>query len=326
MIGAVFGLAFIIGPVVGGLLLKISWHVLFYINIPIALGIIIAAWRILPSSHPAEQKPFDWPGLLVITVILGSLSLGLNQIGGEEFRLWPLLLIAVGMGLLSVFGAIENRAADPIFRFRMLGPGSRQLLLANALALGSGIGMMSVSFLPTLITSAFPSVSASNASFMLIPLVLAMMVGAPLSGKLLDSIGSKIVVVVGTSTYALSVLLLALVPLSFVSYYVASVLLGVGLSALLGAPLRYIVINAAPIDDRGTAQGAISVITGVGQLLCAALVGSIAGSFGGVDGYRTSYLLIGFIAVGMLLVALRLKGRADELDALAEHEPGPSSS
>jgi MFS family permease len=153
-----------------------------------------------------------------------------------------------------------------------------------------------------------------------------MMVGAPLSGKLLDSIGSKIVVVVGTSTYALSVLLLALVPLSFVSYYVASVLLGVGLSALLGAPLRYIVINAAPIDDRGTAQGAISVITGVGQLLCAALVGSIAGSFGGVDGYRTSYLLIGFIAVGMLLVALRLKGRADELDALAEHEPGPSSS
>ncbi len=319
LIGAVFGLAFIIGPVLGGLLLKLSWHMLFFINLPIALGIIMAAWRFLPATRAQEPQPFDWAGLALLSLVLVSLSLGLNQLGGETFSLWPLLLLLLGMGGLSVFGAVESRAADPIFRFQMLR--SRQLLFANALALGAGMGMLAVSFLPALLTAAFDGVDESTASFMLVPLVLAMMVGAPLAGRMLDRMGSKVVVVAGSSLLALALLLLALLPLSFVSFYSASLLLGVGLAALLGAPVRYIVINAAPVADRAAAQGGISVVTGVGQLFSAAMMGSIAASVGGgAAGYQAGYLVIGFIAVGMVGIALRLQSRADEQQTLTHHE------
>lgn len=321
LIGAVFGMAFIIGPILGGILLQFSWHWLFYINLPVAIGIIIAASRILPSAHPPEAKPFDWAGLVVLTGILGSLSLGLNQLGGDTFKLWPLLLLIFGMGLLSIFGAVETKAADPIFRFSMLR--TRQMLLANALALGSGMGMMSVSFLPSLIKPAF-SVSPSTASFMLMPLVLSMMVGAPLAGRLLDMVGSKTVVVAGTAMVIVGMMLLAFASSTLVTFYMACVFVGLGMSALLGAPIRYIVINAAPANDRAAAQGGISVLTGVGQLLCSALIGSVAAhAGGGVTGFRVAYFFIGIITMGMLLVALGLKSRADEMDVatgMAQHE------
>jgi EmrB/QacA subfamily drug resistance transporter len=318
LIGAVFGLAFIIGPILGGLLLRISWHLLFYTNLPVAIGVVIAASRIIPTTHPPEHKPFDWAGLALSIVILGSLSLGLNQLGGSELSILPWVLIFIGMGLLSIFGAVENRAADPIFRFRMLG--SRQMLLANALAFGAGMGMMAVSFLPTLITAAF-GVSPSSASFMLLPLIIAMMIGSPLSGRLLDSIGSRTVVLGGTILLLLGLLLLALLPITLVSYYSATIVMGAGLSALLGAPVRYIVLNAAPVVERTTAQGAISVVGGIGQLLSAALIGSIAASAGGgVAGFQSSYFVMGVVTVGMVVAAYRLKNRSAELEAMNRNE------
>lgn len=318
LIGAVFGLAFIIGPIVGGLLLKISWHLLFLINIPVALVLIVAAMRMLPASTTSEPKPFDWAGLTVLTVVLLSLSTGLNQLGGEEFRIWPLLLLALGMGLLSVFGAIEVRAADPIFRLHMLR--SRQMLLANALSFGAGMGMLAVTFLPTLLTSAF-GITESAASFMLLPLVLAMTVGSPLAGRMLDAVGSRLVVITGTSLLTASMLVLSLVSVSYVSFYTVCVLMGLGLSALLGAPLRYIVINAAPPADRAAAQGGLAVVSSVGQLLCAALMGAIAANFGGgVRGLQAAYLVIACISLAMVLAALRLKGHTEEMNMVADNE------
>lgn len=318
LIGAVFGLAFIVGPILGGVLLKITWHLLFYINLPIALFIIIAALRVIPATRTTERKPFDWAGLAILTVLLLSLSFGLNQLGGTEFRFWPLLLLAAGMALLAIFGAVESRAADPIFRFHMLN--SRQMLLATALAFGSGMGMLAVSFLPTLLMAAF-ALSKSAASFMLIPLVLAMTVGSPLAGRLLDSSGSRSVIIVGTALLAIGLLLLSLVTLSHTTFYAASAFIGLGLSALLGAPIRYIVINAAPAEDRAAAQGGIAVVSSVGQLICSALMGAIAGSFGGgTAGLQTAYLFIACITLGMLFAAFGLKVRSDEMGIVRESE------
>ncbi len=134
LIGAVFGLAFIIGPIIGGLLLLISWHWIFAINLPIAVILFVAAWRILPSTQLASQMPFDWPGMLVLAFLLGSLTFGLNQIDTANFvgsllswAVWPFLLLAVI--LVPVFWRLEQRAADPIIRTHLLA--TRQLRLAE---------------------------------------------------------------------------------------------------------------------------------------------------------------------------------------------------
>ncbi len=317
LIGAVFGLAFILGPLLGGMLLKYSWHLLFYINLPIAVVLIIAAFRVLPTTRPAQASPFDWAGLSVLTLLLILLTLGLNQLGGAEIRLWPLILALGGIGLLPVFAAVEAGAADPIIRPKIFS--SQQMLMGSLLAIGSGMCMVSVSFLPSLITASFP-VDVSAASFMLMPLILTLMVGSPIVGRLVDRIGSKLVLLGGSVLLIVGLLTLSLGSLTLVSFYAATLLMGLGLSALLGAPIRYIVMNATHAAERTSAQGAISVFTGIGQILCSALIGSIAGSFGGgAAGYQAGYLFVSIITVIMLAASLRLKDRAAEVEAFGNN-------
>jgi MFS family permease len=173
------------------------------------------------------------------------------------------------------------------------------------------------------------AVSESTASFLLLPLVLALAVGAPVSGRMLDQFGSRMVILSGTSLLTLGLLLLHFFPQTWVIFIGAGVLIGLGLSALLGAPIRYIMLNEAPVEDRAAAQAIITLFTSVGQLTSGALVGAVAASMGGgVPGYSSAYGVIGLVAIMMILLALGLKNRIAELAALAKREspPGPAAA
>lgn len=80
LIGAVFGISFIIGPILGGILLLFSWKWLFLINVPFALFTIWMAARKLPTSRPATRQPFDAMGMLVLTVMLSGMTVGISQL------------------------------------------------------------------------------------------------------------------------------------------------------------------------------------------------------------------------------------------------------
>jgi MFS family permease len=111
--------------------------------------------------------------------------------------------------------------------------------------------------------------------------------------------------------------LLSLFTTNLALFIVAGVVIGLGLSALLGAPMRYIVLNEAPAEDRGAAQGVLTVFTGVGQLISGALVGAVAASSGGgARGYSNAYLVVAAVALVLTLLAFGLKGRAAELATL----------
>lgn len=318
LIGAVFGIAFLVGPIIGGVLLLWSWQLLFLINLPVAAILIVAGQRLLPSTRAAERKPFDLPGMFVLGALLAALAFGLSQIdtanvgaSAASLRVWPALLAAAA--LLPLFWWIERRAADPVLRLSLLG--SRQVALAATLAIGAGIGEAAVVFVPNLLTLAF-GITESRASFMLLPFVLALAVGSPLAGRLLDRAGSRPVILAGTSLWAAGTLLLGLFPASLALYYAATILIGLGLSALLGAPLRYIMLAESRADERATAQGALTLFTSTGQLLGGALVGALAASRGGgVTGYGIAYLGVGAIALALAILALGLKGHRAELAA-----------
>ncbi|MBE2237548.1 MAG: MFS transporter [Caldilineaceae bacterium] len=320
LIGAVFGLAFIVGPVVGGLLLLLSWHWIFAVNLPIAAVIGWLAWRTLPSAQRQVVAPFDWVGMILLTALLGSLALGLNQIDATNLMdsimswlVWPFLLLAAV--LTPLFLRAETRAADPILRPSLLA--TRQLRLASAIAFGAGLGEVAVLFLPSLAVAAF-GVTSSRASFMLLPLVFALFIGSPVVGRLLDKVGSRAVIIGGTALLALGMLLLWLLGANLVAYYTAGVVVGLGLAALLGAPIRYIMLNEAGAEDRAAAQAVATVFTSIGQLVGAASVGAVAASMGGgMDGYRYAYLTIGIIALVLTVLAFGLKSRADELSTMA---------
>jgi EmrB/QacA subfamily drug resistance transporter len=319
LIGAVFGLAFIIGPILGGVLLLAGWRWLFIINLPIAAAVIVMGLRVLPTTRRAERLPFDWQGMLALGLALASLAFGINRIDTNVFgasvasvRVWPFLLLAAA--LIIAFYFIEHRAVDPIVRPHLLGNG--QLRLTNLLSAGAGLGESGLVFIPALAIAAF-GMNSSTSSFMLMPVVLALAVGAPLAGRYLDKVGSKVVILVGTTLLAAGMVMLSRSAASLPLFILSGVVIGLGLSSLLGAPMRYIVLNEAPAEDRGAAQGVLTVFTGVGQLISGALVGAAAASAGGgAAGYSTAYLIIAIVAAVLIVLALGLKGRAAELAAV----------
>lgn len=322
LIGAVFGIAFIIGPILGGVLLLAGWQWLFIINLPIAALVIALSLRSLPATRRAQPKAFDWPGMLTLGVLLAALAFGINRIDTGHFSasltstaVWPFLLLA--LVLLPIFGLVERRAEDPILRLSIFS--GRQPVLAAALSAGAGLGESGLVFMPPLAVAAL-GMSNSNASFMLMPVVLAMSVGSPLVGRFLDRLGSKVVVLAGTALLALGMFLLGSFSTSLALFIVAGAVIGMGLSALLGAPMRYIMLNEAPAADRAAAQGAITLFTSIGQLMSGALIGAVAASQGGgVTGYGAAYLAIGGVAVVLTLLGLGLKSRAAELATQQQH-------
>jgi MFS family permease len=213
--------------------------------------------------------------------------------------------------LLAVFVWLERRHPDPVLRLSLLS--TRQTQLASALSAGAGLGEAGLVFMPSLAVAAL-GMKSSTASFMLMPVVLALMVGSPTSGRLLDRLGSKLVVMGGTALLAAGMILLALFPGSLVLFIVAGALIGLGLSALLGAPTRYIMLNEAPAADRAAAQGLVTLNGSVGQLISGAMVGAVSASQGGgVAGYSAAFLVIGCVAVVLTVLTVGLKSRTAEL-------------
>lgn len=322
LIGAVFGLAFLIGPILGGIIMTVAvWQWLFIINLPIALVVLAMSFRLLPSQRPEIRRPFDWAGMLSLGLLLSAFAYGLNQIDTANFiksitsiGVWPFLAAAIG--LLVVFTSIEKRVEDPVLRLSLFK--SRQSVLASTLAAGAGIGEVSMVFIPALAVAAMPGVvDRHTASYLLMPVVLAMAVGSPLVGRLLDKFGSKAVVSVGTVLMALGALMLSIWNAALWSFILAGVVIGLGLSALLGAPVRYIMLNEAPESERAAAQGAIAIFTSIGQLISSALVGAIAASAGGgVGGYGAAYLAIGILAAVLAMLTLGLKSRWQEMQPI----------
>ncbi len=328
LIGAVFGVAFLVGPILGGVLLMIGWPVLFLVNLPIAAVVIYYALRLLPAGAPAGARAFDIGGMTLLGVVLAALAFGVNRIDAAHFftsvgstAVFPYLLAA--LLLAPLFWAVERRADDPVVRPALFR--SRQVILASALALGAGLSESSIVFVPALLVASF-GVSASTAAFMLMPIVVAMAIGAPISGRLLDRHGSRAIVVGGTALIGAGMILVSFFPATLAVFYAAGLLIGVGLAALLGSSLRYVMLNEAPASERAAAQGILTVFTSIGQLVGAALVGALVASHGGGSrGFGLAFLVVGAAMVGLSLLSLGLKGRQEEIETVRRNERGRQS-
>lgn len=331
LIGAVFGLAFLVGPILGGVILSLAtWHWLFLINLPIALVILVMSLRLLPATRPAESRAFDWAGMTVLAGLLAATAYAVNQIDTARFlpsllslNVWPFL--AAALVLLAALVQIERRAANPILPAALFN--RRQLKLAYALGAGAGFGEASLVFLPLLAVAALSGVSERSASWLLMPVVLAMAGGSPAAGRLLDRFGSKTVILGGTAVMTAGLLLLSQFASSLALFILSGLLIGLGLSALLGAPLRYITLNETSAAERSTAQGMIAIFSSVGQLIGSVLVGAVAASSGAqsaMTGYTRAFLVVAVLGVFLFAASFLLKDRGAEQETVRAHEAAPA--
>lgn len=320
LIGAVFGIAFLIGPPLAGVILKFAtWHWLFLVNLPIAVLLMLGAARLLPATRPAERRPFDLAGTGLLSVLLGALAYGITSLDQNL----PLMgLTAPGTGgpillalvLMPLFWRVEKQAADPVLQPRLFR--SRQMILAGVIATCTGMAETSGVFLPALAVVAL-GMTVHDASFFMLWTVAALVVGSPLAGRLLDRIGSRVVILAGLVLTAVGYFCFAFGPTSKMVFILGQLASGLGLSALLGAPLRYVVMHEAGEAQRAAAQGLLAVVLSIGQLTGTALVGAIAASrgVGTPAGFQAGFIAIGAVMAAAVFVGVGLKGRAEEKTA-----------
>jgi MFS family permease len=163
-------------------------------------------------------------------------------------------------------------------------------------------------FLPDMAVLNF-GIDAASASLTMLPLVLTLAVGAPIAGWLLDHIGPRTVVQLGLALTVSGLMLFALLPLGWRNFYLSGALVGFGMSALLGAPLRYIALHEAGDERRGAGQGLLTLCVSVGQLVGAAVIGGVVGSAGdALPGYRQSLLAVAAACALALVLSASLRG------------------
>ncbi len=319
LIGAVFGVAFLLGPLLAAGLLTFNWRWLFLINLPIALVLMVASLRVLPARAAATRGAFDWGGILLLSVALAALALALGRIDAAHLAaslasrgLWALL----GSALLALVGLVwvERRAADPVLRPAWFA--LRQVRLVALFAVGAGLGEAAMVFIPDLAVVAL-GISAQQSSYFALPIVIAAALGSPLLGRLLDRVGPRPIVAAALLMLALGGLGVGLAPITATTLVMNGIALGLGLAGLLGAPLRYILLDVIPAGERATAQAILTLFISVGQLLCSAVIGAVASSAGGDAGYRAAFTLLGGVAFVMLWFAFALKTQQGDAAALA---------
>ena len=325
------GLGVAIGPLVGGAVVDgISWHWIFWINVPIGLALLPLALRHLTESYgPARE--LDLPGLALGG--LGLLGVVYGIVRGNELG-WtsPAILasLAAGLALVGAFVAWELRAPHPMLPMRFFR--SRTFAAANGVGFIMFFGVFGSIFLLAPFLQVTQGLSPLEAGIRTLPWTGMPMLVAPIAGVLSDRIGARPLMAAGLALQAVGVAWLAVVSTPTVPYaelVLPFILSGTGM-ALVFAPAANAVLGAVRQEETGQASGATNAIRELGGVMGIAVLASVFssnGSYASPQAYTdgmTSAIWVGaaVLAVGAL-VALLIPARAGRGAAVPAVAPEP---
>jgi EmrB/QacA subfamily drug resistance transporter len=314
LLGAIWGLAAIIGPSFGGAVTHFaSWHWIFAANVPLAIAVIVLAQRYVPVSAARVRGPLDFAGIAVLSLGLLGVMVGLTRLDtravafGNAVTYGALAVAAVAFLLLV---PIERRAAAPVIAPALFA--TRQLALTYALEVLIGLLEGALFFIPAALVAA-DGVSPLAAGGIAAVGAIAFVAVIPLAGRALDSFGSRAVLLAGATLTAAGLALFAFTLTTLWLAIAGIAVAGIGFGALLGAPTRYIITNEVPPAMRATAVGLLSVFLIIGQIFGGSLAGgAVGGRIDDVEGYRVAYEIFASIALVAALGTLALASREKE--------------
>ncbi|MER1987298.1 MAG: MFS transporter [Solibacillus sp.] len=287
MLGAMNGIAAVLGPNLGSIILDWtgSWHWLFLINVPIAIFLVIMGFLRLEETKDESPGKLDFTGTVLLSLAILSFMYGLTNIDGTSFftgllanNVYPFLLIGLVLFIVLFMyeTRLEKRGADPILPVTLMR--QPRYVLTLVLGLLSGAMLAAMIFVPAFSEQVL-GISAEHAGYWMTPLALAAGIGAGLGGAFVDKRGPIVAVVLSGVIAAIGFFLFP----SFVEvkwqFVIASVVAGIGMGILLGAPLNMLATEKLE-ENKGTALASLSLVRTLGMTLAPTIyAGFIARGF-----------------------------------------------
>jgi EmrB/QacA subfamily drug resistance transporter len=278
LFGAVFGLASIAGPLLGGFLTShLSWRWIFYVNLPLGVLALFVLAATLPAAASRVHHTVDYLGTALLAGGVSAIVLA-TSLGGNSYA-WGSPEI-VGMGVVGVlalvaFGFAERRAAEPVLPLRLLA----NPVFAVTSAVGFVVGFAlfgAVTYLP-LFLQVVKGASPTGSGLQLVPLMGGLLITSIVSGQIITRTGRyKPFPIAGTAVMALGLYLLSTLDLASTttSIFVFMFVLGLGLGMVMQV-LVLAVQNAVDYADLGVATSGATLFRSIGGSLGTATLGAI---------------------------------------------------
>lgn len=275
MFGATMGLSAMLGPLVGGALeARFGFRALFVANIPVLVVSALLARTAVATTAPAAPSPdrprprLDWKGTVMLAAALSALVVGSKLHGAARGA-----TMAGGVGIMIPFVVHELRTTDPVMDLRLLS--ERAIACGASITALHNLSMYALLFLlPNLLDVTF-GLSSSQTARIVITMMAAMVVVAPVAGRLADRFGPRALALAGCALALAGMVVLRLTRLDAPSSLIpALLLLGVGLG-LSSPPSQAAAMSAAPREKSGMAAGMLSTLRyvgGVGGIMALAFV------------------------------------------------------
>jgi EmrB/QacA subfamily drug resistance transporter len=278
LFGAMFAVATVIGPLIGGLCVTyLSWRWVFYINLPFGVVALFVTGAVLPGHLRRVHHTIDYAGTIVLAGAATSLILFLS-LGGIS---WPwrsapsYFTVALGVVLTVVFVFVERSAAEPVIPMRLFR--IRVFSAASSIGFVMGFAMFgALTFLPLFLQNV-KLVSPTVSGLRILPLMVGMLGASVASGRLVTRWGRyKVFPIVGTALMTLGAYLMSFIDAS-ISFWVMSAymfIFGLGLGLIMQV-LVVAVQNAVEYQDLGVATSASTFFRMIGGSFGTAVFGAI---------------------------------------------------
>ena len=307
LVGAVYGVATIVGPTLGSTLIDIAglenWGVIFFINVPICVVTLFLS-TVMEESKTAIKNRLDIAGALILAAMIASLLYALTNMDFfhilssiQQLKVYPFLIVFIL--LIPIFILVEQKAADPVLSIKYFK--NREIVTIFIIAFIIGIGMMGMVFMPQFAENTLKLKSGSG-GYLVTLLAVFSGIASPLSGRLLDKRGAKLVLIIGFFCTAAGTLILGLIAaktLTFVTVLIGLALMGFGVGFTMGPPLNYLILGAVKEEEGATALATMSLVRSIGVTISPSfMIGFIVDASKNIQTELIQTLQAGFTQAG----------------------------